>query len=59
MTNLGGALAAFQQKFDMEGRLMAGDIGISESTFTRIKQGKMPDAEGLAKVIAWLVRPRI
>lgn len=56
MTNLGGAIAAFQQKFDMEGRLLAGDIGISESTLTRIKQGKMPDAEGLVKIFAWFLR---
>lgn len=56
MTHLGKALAAYQQKFDVEGRLLAGDIGIAESTLTRIKQGKMPDAENLAKIIAWLVR---
>lgn len=56
MTNLGRALAAYQQKFDVEGKVLARRIGISESTLTRIKQGTMPDAEGLAKIIAWLVQ---
>lgn len=56
MTNLGMALAAYLQKYDIENRLMAGDIGIEESTLTRIKQGKMPDAENFAKIISWLVR---
>lgn len=49
MTNLGRALAAYQQKFDVENRLHAGDIGIAESTLTRVKQGKKPDADGFAK----------
>jgi DNA-binding Xre family transcriptional regulator len=58
VTHLGCALAAYQQKFDVEGKFLARQIGINESTLTRIKQGKMPDAEGLAKIIAWLVLRR-
>lgn len=56
MSHLGQALAAYQQKFDVEGKALARQIGINESTLTRVKQGKMPDAEGFAKIIAWLVR---
>ena len=56
MTHLGGMLTAYQQKRDIEGKTLARQIGISESTLTRIKRGKMPDAAGLAKIIAWLVR---
>ena len=59
MTNLGRALTAYIQKHDVESRLVAGDIGIQESTLTRIKQGKMPDAENLLKIIAWLLRKSI
>lgn len=56
MTHLGRAIAAYQQKFDVEGKSLAQEIGIHESTLCRIKNGKMPDADGLAKIIAWLVR---
>ena len=54
MTRLGKALAAYQQKFDMENRTMAKEIGISASTLSRIKQGTMPDAIGFAKIVRWL-----
>lgn len=54
MTNLGLALAAYQQKHDEENREMAKAIGISASTLSRIKSGTMPDALGLAKIISWL-----
>lgn len=57
MTNLGRALAAYQQKHDVENRAMADAIGISASTLSRIKNGSMPDADGFAKVIVWLVAP--
>jgi len=49
-------LTAYQQKFDVESKGLAKRIGISESTLCRIKQGKMPDAEGLALIIAWMGR---
>ena len=54
MTRLGMALEAYQQKFDVENRQMAKEIGISASSLSRIKSGTMPDALGLAKVILWL-----
>lgn len=54
MTKLGLALSAYQQKYDMENREMAKEIGISASTLSRIKSGTMPDALGMAKIIMWL-----
>lgn len=54
MTNLGLAIAAFQQKHDIENRAMAKAIGIPASTLSRIKGGTMPDAFGLAKILLWL-----
>lgn len=57
MTRLGAALAAYQQKHDLENRAMAQDIGISASTLSRTKGGTMPDAIGMAKIILWLCSP--
>jgi DNA-binding Xre family transcriptional regulator len=54
VTHLGLALAAYQQKHDVENRAMAVEIGISQSTLSRIKAGTMPDALGFAKIVAWL-----
>lgn len=56
MTNLGHMITAFQQKHDVENREMARQIGIGPSTLSRIKQGLMPDAEGLAKIILWMTK---
>lgn len=56
MTKLGLALAAYQQKHDIDGKMLAAEIGIGESTLTRLKQGKKPDADGLLKVIVWMVQ---
>lgn len=56
MTNLGLALAAYQQKHDTENGVMAKQIGIGASTLSRIKQGKMPDADGLAKIVLWFTK---
>lgn len=56
MTNLGLALTAYQQKYDMENRMMAKHIGINASTLSRIKQGTLPDAEGLAKIVLWMTK---
>lgn len=52
---LGKAIAAYQQKHDMDGKNLAREIGINESTLTRIKQGKMPDVANFWKIIAWLL----
>ena len=56
MTNLAKIIAAYQQKHDVHGRELAKEIGIAASTLTRIKQGKMPDADGFAKVILWMTK---
>lgn len=53
---LSDIVEAFQQKYDVENRVMAAEIGLAPSTMTRIKQGKMPDAHGLAKIIAWMMK---
>lgn len=55
---LGLVLAAYQQKHDVDGKALAAEIGINESTLTRIKQDKMPDAVGFAKIIWWLTSKR-
>jgi len=57
MTRLGRALEAYQQKFDVENRRMAREIGIFPSTLSRIKGGTMPDALNLAKIVLWLSKP--
>jgi len=54
-TNLGAALTAYMQKTDISGKELARRIGIGESTLTRIRQGLMPDADGLLKIMLWLV----
>lgn len=56
MTELGKMLTAYQQKFDVDGKALAEDIGICESTLTRVKQGKLPSARGLAKIVTWMTR---
>jgi hypothetical protein len=53
VTNLGLALAAYQQKNDVENRQMAKDIGISASSLSRVKGGTIPDAFGMAKIVLW------
>jgi len=57
MTRLGRALEAYQQKFDVENRQMAREIGIFPSTLSRIKIGNAPDALNLAKIVLWLSKP--
>lgn len=54
MNRLGKTLSAYQQKYDIDGKTLAKEIGIHESTLTRIKQGKMPDVVNFAKVMIWL-----
>lgn len=58
MTRLGLMIAAYQQKYDVENRGMAREIGISASTLSRIKGGTMPDAAGFAKIINWLAKEK-
>lgn len=48
-------LIAYEQKHDLSGRQIAAEIGIDKSGYTRIKQGKMPDARNFAKIINWMM----
>jgi hypothetical protein len=54
VTNLGLALVAYQQKYDIANEHMAKQIGIGGPTLSRIKGGAMPDGNGLAKILLWL-----
>lgn len=56
MTNLAKMLSAYQDKYDVAGKDLAKQIGIAASSLTRIKQGKMPDADGFARIILWMTR---
>lgn len=56
MTNLAKVISAYQGKYDVAGKDLAKDIGIAASSLTRIKQGKMPDADGFAKIILWMTK---
>lgn len=53
-TNLGLALAAYQQKYDLPNGHMAKQIGISGGTLSMIKSGTMPDGRTLTKILVWL-----
>jgi predicted transcriptional regulator len=55
---LGDMITAYQQKFDLDAKDMALEIGISQSTLCRVKGGKSPDATGLAKIILWMTHTR-
>jgi hypothetical protein len=57
-TNLGLALAAYQQKYDVQNGAMAREIGIAGPTLSRIKSGTMPDSKSLLKILNWLSRNR-
>jgi hypothetical protein len=57
-TNLGLALAAYQQKYDVQNGVMAKEIGIAGPTLSKIKAGTMPDSKSLLKILAWLSRNR-
>jgi DNA-binding Xre family transcriptional regulator len=56
MTNLAKLFAAFQKIYDLSGKELAKEIGIAESTITRLRKGKMPDAAGLVKIMAWMTK---
>jgi|LNAP01.1.fsa_nt_gb hypothetical protein len=58
VTNLGLALTAYQQKYDIANGHMAKEIGIRGATLSRIKGGTLPDANGLAKILLWLSKAR-
>ncbi len=54
-THLGAALVAYQQKYEVEGKRLALEIGIEESALTRLKQGRNLSAENFVKLMLWLL----
>jgi hypothetical protein len=55
MTRIAQMLTAYGQKHDRTDISVAREIGLNKSTFCRIKQGKMPDADNLSKIISWMI----
>jgi hypothetical protein len=55
-TNLGLALAAYQQKYDVQNGVMAKEIGIAGPTLSKIKAGTMPDSKSFLRSLTWLFR---
>lgn len=56
MKNLANLLVAYQQKYDVSGKDLAKQIGLSESALSRLKQGKGLDAAALVRIIVWMVK---
>ena len=47
------ALDVVRQNRDKTWKEVAGESGVSASTLTRMAQGKRPDVDGLAALLAW------
>ena len=47
------ALDAARQAKNLNWKEVAGQSGVSASTLTRMAQGKRPDVDGLAALVAW------
>jgi transcriptional regulator with XRE-family HTH domain len=47
------ALDAVRRARDLNWKQVAGQSGVSASTLTRMAQGKRPDVDGLAALVAW------
>lgn len=56
-TNLAKCLAARQRKYDVSSKELSKEVGLSESSLCRIKKGKFPDAQALAKLMIWMTSP--
>jgi transcriptional regulator with XRE-family HTH domain len=54
---LAKAIEAARLEQGLSLRQLAGHLGITPSTLTRIRQGKRPDAEALAVLITWTDLP--
>jgi transcriptional regulator with XRE-family HTH domain len=52
--SLYAALDAKRKTDDLSWRDIAGRIGVSASTLTRMAQGASPDVEGFGKMVRWL-----
>jgi len=57
MTNMARMFALYLNVYEIDQAKLAAQIGICPSTLTRIKSGKMPDAEGYARVMLWMSQP--
>lgn len=54
MIRLSQMLTAYEQKFDLSAKSVAASIGVCESTYSRMKSGKLPDAHNLSKLMVWI-----
>jgi transcriptional regulator with XRE-family HTH domain len=52
-----GALDATRKEKELSWRDIAKEAGVSASTLTRMAQGKRPDVDGFASLVAWLGVP--
>lgn len=53
---IGKLLKFYRQKYDISLRKLAEDIGISESTLSRIENGKfLPDLRTFQKIFNWML----
>lgn len=50
------AIYAQSHREGLSAQQVAQQLGLSESTLTRIKQGKRPDADALVTLLVWLGR---
>lgn len=57
-SRLGQMLTAYKQKYDVQAKDLAAEIGVSESALCRWCKGKMPDARGLSLIMMWMTDER-
>src|SRR3954451_21941170 len=50
---LADAIEARREELQLSARQAARRLGLTPSTLTRVRQGKRPDAEALAVLLAW------
>ena len=53
-SNLSRMLDLYFRVYEIEQNKLAREIGVSESTLSRTRSGKMPDAAGFSKLMLWL-----
>jgi len=51
---LADAVETVRRHRGVTAKVIASEMGLSDSTLTRLKQGHKPDADGLVSVLAWL-----
>ena len=55
MTRLSKMLVAYEQKHDLPAQSVADQIGLNKSTYSRIKNGGIPDAQNFIRVMSWML----